>query len=280
MNILPEDVSASDVETHAVASRAEALTVALMDKDGASGEGGSAVKIRIGERFFLATAAHVIAEPNRLAVVPKIGDRCVCEFASSCSEQRNGVDLGVLEVRPQDVKELGDFVSHAHLLPRIPNTKPWNLVLVGFPSQTAIDVGAGTTVFVGGSYRLESVPEANWPNAVDLDLDARRDLLLGYPKTGTIQIAGPNKVQFAQNHSWPGSIPKPHGLSGGGIWLPCRGQMSQSGIWFPCPYLIAVQVGYFSQSNTLRGVFLDYLLKLIGENYPDTRELVDKVRKT
>ena len=96
--------------------------------------GGTAVKVQIGKRFFLATASHVIPDSHDIrALIPGAEDGFVTSFQQRLRD--DSCDVGLLELAPEDAEFLGGaFVSADEISVGFEHS-PSPVIVAGYPGQ-------------------------------------------------------------------------------------------------------------------------------------------------
>ena len=97
-------------------------------------KGGTAVKIGLGHRRFLATAAHVVPERHEIrAIVPGRAEKSVTSFTNRLRD--TSTDVALLELSHESAEQLGgSFVSAEEIHPGFDHT-PSPAIVVGYPGQ-------------------------------------------------------------------------------------------------------------------------------------------------
>ena len=166
---------------------------------------GSGVLLTIDNRYFVATAAHVMkgATSNTYVV---LGDYEVKLVGKWCSTKPTVIDLAVLELSdaPQiaELHQAYQFLTLDDLFLR-QKTLTGNYLLVGYP--------ATKTKFYGGAvhpkpYFLQA------PEATDFDLASK-----GLQRAAHLVLNATGLVVSATNPD-PHKTPDLEGISGGGVW--------------------------------------------------------------
>lgn len=283
--------SASDEEINAVVHHAHNSVMRLVDRT-ALDKGGSCVPIKIGSKFFLATAAHVIPDGHEMsAVVRRPQGRCIDNFLARHQDDRT--DVGLLELDSSDAWHLRDnFVPEDQILITLDQEEEWPVVVVGYPGvycapvfredippDAALEVRAWNAF----TYYGFTVPFSEWPNVDPLSRssDKLRDMFINYDPSD-------KEAQFEMRALHPNNAgsgmptikhrpPPPHGMSGGGVWL--ARESLKGGIWQPAALLVALQVSWKKSEGWMRGILIGEWLKLVERNYPDLKENIAAIRK-
>lgn len=245
-------------------------------------EGGSGVAVKIGERFFVATAEHIMKPNHRYEIAPRPAEGRIREFAArGCDPE---ADVAFLEVRAGDARGMENrFWPDTRLLESVDQHEEWPVVMVGYPGQFLKPIAerwSGTQVertvrCDAFTYMTATLRDADWPaGPFERGPVAERDIFLHYDPEHQLHPLRPDTVG-----SPPPSIrsapPPLKGVSGCGIWLPAH---VTSPIWQPQAFLVGIQVSYFPTQKWIRGTFIRHWLNLIARNYPDLSSEIASVR--
>lgn len=246
---------------------------------------GSAVAIQMDDRFFLATAAHIIAHDAH-AIKVLVHDQValhVDTFLASYCDVR--CDIGLLEISPSKACHF-EFLPQDRLSESMEDETSPPVIVVGFPAQFC-QIGPGMTlttedllqlVLCGAlTFHTQVLPPSTWPeegledtNGILKPLIADRDMLLEFEPEQEVTPFTPQTVGL-ENRAIACPVLDPQGLSGGGIWL-ARVAEGKGGVTFPDPLLIGLQVSWYRAKNWLRGVRIGTWLNLVREKYPGLSE--------
>lgn len=246
---------------------------------------GTCIPIRIGEHFFLSTAAHVLNTQHRLEVVPRDGsNRPIFQFKNKKIDAET--DVGLLELQQQDATRcMSSFLNEDQVLVKNTTRRTLPVAAIGYPSDfikqlSRQKISTGQYLrylaFNSFTYKGRSLPASKWPTTyyerppkrgrdVFIYLNPSPEILLSHPKRAGI---GSMKTK--------GGVPNLKGISGGGIWLLA---IKTEGIWHPHSRLIGIQVDAKQDENWLRGTLIDHWLALVEANYPALRKNISKIRR-
>jgi hypothetical protein len=248
-------------------------------------ESGSAVAIRIGDRFFLATAAHLLKERHEFIVPRRSPDENCLRSSDFLSRHCNDdADVGLLEIDPGKAQKIVDrFLPGERLLLSIPLDRKLGAVIIGYstdclsvtrqpgkmPNFELVEKGYAALVFA-----TETVPHDEWPSErLERPLKRGRDILLSYGQAPFITFEEPG--QKISGPSKPSSgAPTIKGCSGGGIWVYF---CIPSPVWRPCAKLIGLQVSYYRGPGWARGTAIGVWLDLLSRKYPDLRKEIENI---
>lgn len=166
---------------------------------------GSGVLLTIDNRYFVATAAHVVkgATSNTYVV---LGDYEVRLAGQWCSTKPTVIDLAVLELSdaPQiaELQQAYQFLTLDDLSLR-QKTLTGNFLLVGYPATK-------TKVYGGAVHPKPYFLQA--PEATDFDLASK-----GLQRGAHLVLNATGLVVSAPNPN-PHKTPDLEGISGGGVW--------------------------------------------------------------
>jgi hypothetical protein len=247
--------------------------------------GGSCVPIRLGDRFFLATAGHVIKNRARLGVGTHDGIMSyVTDFANQQTDE--DADLGFLEVSATAARQLNcAFLQESVILSRIDGRRILPVLVIGCPgalifSGPQFKVSESVTVnqkaYVSCTYQSSILPKKAWPKGLfERPFVGGRDLLIHHFVEGPMSKIHPERAGITA----PRSIakrPRPEGCSGGGIWIEFT---KANGVWRPLCKLAGIQTALLNRPLLLRGTAMSAWLRLIAKDYPDLKEVVDSINR-
>lgn len=269
----------SMLECRAVQEYVRSRVVRLVDLT-APDHGGSAIKLRVADRHFLATAAHVVPRSHEIrALIPGVADGTVTPQPDWALDE--SCDVAVLELTDDDAEKLrGNFVTTDELLIQFDHSvQP--AIVVGYPGQfihsadqqILADAVARVHDFRSITVFTETLPESEWP--ADLDRAPRHDtdVFAHFDPDPHLQMvklhdAKPEDVEVDDVHLG--------GVSGGGIWIEYQAT-SDSGIWRPDARLIGIDVSFKPRDKWLRGTLIKRCLDLVQRRYPDLHETIRAV---
>ncbi len=263
------------IQWQALADQARGFTYCVVDRT--DQKIGTAIAIRLANRFFFATAGHVIAKDHDMQILPHGSVRTsASHFADRCSDER--ADVGFIELTP-DVAHQFDFADATRLLTTIDTTTDLPTLVIGYPRQFFSSVETRLTdesslrivACNAFTYRSVLLPESQWPDNDSLvePLVARRDLLVDFHPDGQITPLAPG-VLLPEASPVNCETVDPHGLSGGGIWL--ANVEDRDGLWISDIRLIGLQTGWYEEKGWLRGVRIQTWLDMVRTRYADLAE--------
>lgn len=220
---------------------------------------GSGVGIQVGSRFFVATAGHNLCgfadESIALVHLDRLSsERFSFETRWPPSSARDvQPDIGFLEL-PASVALQSDkrFLSIDEIRPGFSH---WggNVLLVGYPSESV-----PRALVERGLFRLEAMAfTTSKVEPYEYALDPTLDIGLEYRDSALVARDGSQMP-----------TPKPHGLSGAGVWSfpPPR----KSGVWSPSDsMLLGIQRSWLQHSHIVVCTQVQHWLRLIAEKCPD-----------
>jgi len=275
----------AQIKEKALASQAHGSTYRLVDLTDGS-RGGTVVAVNIGNRFFLATAKHVIPESHRFQVVLRNETTGPTDFVAH--HVHPTLDVGLLEVAQKDVPVFGDtFVPANRIQPLANQDGNYDVTVIGYPAKLGRLVDRHPISRAEMLERYEwsaltfhsfALPPPEWPPASEclppvpvpgIDIfvsyyDQEETMHLLHPKTAGII---PPAIH--------GSPPPPRGISGGGIWLLNSRDLNE--VWRPTALLHAIQSG-LCKPAWLRGVLIGAWLQIVDDHYPDVRAELQSIR--
>lgn len=239
------------------------LTPDPRGSEGAAQLAGTCVFLRIADKHFLVTAAHVadIAFKHGLpfAVPRKAGQAAfplLLNFDAGYYSEPD--DISVLELDALTTSELKGF--HEFLVINDFDPRPLHpdagLVVYGCPAQ----------FFSIDDQQLMHVESLGWittqVRGPRKDEWKHRDLILRY-----------DPVAHDLEHK-TGTTPRPSGLSGCGIWRVADSAYRPRDTFHPQPRLVGIETSFFRKDRVLAGTSISRVLDLIAGNYPDLRKAI------
>jgi len=264
----------SSIEEHALHQHIRRRTVRLIDLTDQSA-GGSAVTVKLGNRYFLATAAHVIPPNHEIEVLVGAGEvKNVGRFSARHINEED--DVGLLELDESAAEEINrDFTEAKQLLPRIDQSNRWCATLVGYPSQTidTVERPAGNTLFRTHSFSpltliTSIVPPNEWPQRLSFLRREPRydcDFFVTFDPQTTVYRQDLTNIDCADSPAPVDSV-QLEGMSGCGIWLD---RTLDDQVWRPEPILAGIDTGVLAKSGCARGTQIGRWLALVVENYSE-----------
>ena len=265
------------IQWEALIQQARRFTYCLIDE---TEQGiGSAIAVHLGERFFLATAKHVIDNNHDLKILARDSLVPVTSsdfMARHCDEQ---LDVGLLELN-SNAADRFDFTDGTRLLAEIDIEGELPAIVVGYPGQfirsAETQIAENIELHINRCdvlmYRSVVLPQSEWPDddLLPNPLSRDRDILLDYHWEPRIRHVPPNTsvidVSAVDCHRLD-----PRGMSGGGIWL-AQVEERSGGLRFPDVRLIGIQTGWYEQDGWLKGHRIGGWLDMVHSVYPDLRE--------
>lgn len=241
------------------------FTAGLLIFENQSVNVGSGTCIKIGERFFIATAAHNLSgfRDDQIAIArsTRISSDFVRFLArhSTSGDSSDLIDLGWIELNSSDAKNLGkDFLSLDDLELGVSHRSQSKVVVAGHPADR-VDQEQFPLI------NLECVTlmcNLLLPSQASLPKNADRDVVVDYQEMGVDSKSG---RAFR--------TPPANGLSGGGIWLV---SMESSGVWDPSSTrLIAVERSWDRATRQVFGTQIQHWLMLLRASLPELQESLD-----
>ena len=241
-------------------------TVAIIGmKEGNPRENGSGICIKYEDRYFIATAAHVLApyKLNEIILVhtpePKKQTKefPLLNYGWEGGGKKDALDIGWIEISGKIVELLGkQFLTVDDVKPGVNFVESQYVMLHGFPTVLKeMEIFSKQSGFL----KLNAVTYISSTISTEtIDKDPSIDLAMSYPKT----VSFNNKTQINSEVD---------GFSGGGMWLT---DMGEDKIWVPSKHckLIGIQYAWkknqYVVGNQIQHL-LDELKKWIKKNpYP------------
>lgn len=269
----------------ALAEQTRRFTYCLIDNTGET-KVGTAVAIQLGDRFFLATTAHLIENAREIkALVREQIAHGVSDFVAKYYD--NQFDVGLLEISSSD-SHYFEFLSQASICETIEDEQKLPVMVVGFPGQFCksgkpINLTAENLFRV---VRCESItfnthllPRSEWPSdglpdehGMCKQLIDGCDMIIDYQPEHKIRPFTP-KTTGTVNPPVECSSLDPRGISGGGIWWAQTAE-NKEGFIYPDTRLIGLQLGWHPTRNWLRGIRVRAWLDFVRKQYPDLRNVL------
>lgn len=246
---------------------------------------GTCIPIRIGDRYFLATAAHVLSTNLKLDVIPRCDTKApISKFKNKFADDE--ADVGLLELYQADATRCRDsFLHEDQILVGLGTRRLLPVAATGYPSDFIKQVGQVEVVrgryldllaLSSLTYRGHTLQASKWPTGyyerppkrgrdIFVHLHPKEEVTLSHPKR-----AGIGSLKATMD------MPSLRGISGGGIWLMT---IKSDGVWRPHCSLIGIPVDAKQDENWLRGTLIDRWLALIETNYPALRKNVARIRR-
>jgi hypothetical protein len=234
--------------------------------EAATGDRGSGVCVRIGGRFFVATAAHVVpgAPATRYAVLtPVTGDGVlrVIGAGSRGGRRHDRHDVAWLELHPRAAADSGRKFLELERIAPYRNGEGDQLWVVGSPAH---DFDRGTRDG-RDSYTANA---SAWPTR------SASDGLAESERADRLLVAWPEKIP-GYGHDIE-RYPEPRGISGGGVWA--SNAQFHGEAWRPeTMQLVAIEFATYGERNARRLVCqqIHVWLEMLAEDIP---ELADVIR--
>jgi hypothetical protein len=260
------------IQWQALADQARKFTYCLIDRT--DQKIGTVIAIRLAQRFFFATARHMIENDHDIEVLSRARmESAVSHFvARHYSEQ---LDIGLFELAPDNADRF-EFADTTRLHTETEADKDLPILVVGYPSQfirsAEICLNSENRLRFcqcdAFTYRSVVLPQSEWPDNGSLwePLVPERDLLVDFEPEPRIRPLPPGVLlPDASPVDCPEVSPK--GLSGGGIWL--ANVEDRNGLWISDIRLQGIQTGWYEQKGWLRGVRIEVWLNMVRTKYPD-----------
>jgi hypothetical protein len=270
-------MKAKPVEERALHAHIRRRTVRLLDFTDKS-EGGSGVTVRLGHRFFVATAAHVIPEDHDIRILD--GSDQIDTFENWQLDKEN--DVGFLELS-SDTADFIDREFSTNIMLRVEQTEDWATTLIGYPGQNieTQESVRGQVLYRRHNFHTltlvsELIPTSDWPKAGEFRRRAPEDDTDVFVR---FDVHGHLIEEDLTDLDQPG-VPKQAGdvllagMSGCGIWLD---QYYDNGIWRAEPALFAIQTGANASQQWARGTQLKNWLQLVVQGYSDLTRIADQL---
>lgn len=244
--------------------------------------GGSGFLLSFDDRYFVATAEHVIRNDHQYAILMREpSGRFIDVTAKHTDVQR---DVGILQLDAESIDELlrrgHCFLGAEHLyIGRYPHIR-LPVRVTGFPSDKETRevkgrrISSTTTIhrIAYGSLNFDTfaLPQHRWPRLSPESRKIRRahDIFCSWdPDDKGTQLNLENLLDEPIMRRF-GEMTL-SGISGGGIWMPYE-DTSNGNIYTPAALLVGVQTSYSEggRRKWLRGSRTKSLIQLLEKHYP------------
>ena len=254
--------------TRAMTQYLEDRVVAIVLDSQQSPRIGTGTCIQVGERFFVATAAHVLTghgageirlvtqrdEHDGLVEIVGMGRRGGGEY--------DKVDIAWIELDPRSAARLPKkFIQVHSLRPYCRHLDSDLVFLLGFPSARVV-----SERMPDGRQWLDFQPVGRTTLEFEEQPVIGRDeydFFLRYPDRGVSDMDGK-----------PVAASDPHGVSGATVWAV---EINEHRIWLPeRARVIGIQHSW-SRGKWLRATQVQHWLRLLSEDVPQLRPLIDPI---
>lgn len=234
--------------------------------------------VQIKQRLFVATVSHSIDNvdhPSRYVLTTKSGHphpNSKKIVLKAIAKDNKRPDIGLIELNAEMFREFHGLASIS--TPRISIAPPEGQLasLMGTPSETVkihpLDnekwgISGTMSGFTTVAVNIDECPELK---RLATPLDSNVDLLVRYPNSSP---------DIRDDAGVKTDLPKPHGLSGGGLWIH---NSQQRDLWLPenCQ-LVGIQSSWFPDAGYVRLTRISHWLDLVYSNYPDLRDSIDNI---
>ncbi|MBN2588226.1 MAG: hypothetical protein JXA96_00055 [Sedimentisphaerales bacterium] len=271
----PKSESIADqIQWDALRHQASRFTYCLIDETKLGI--GTAIAVKLEQRFFFVSAKHLIDNNHDLQILPRnslVPVKSPDFKAKHCHEL---LDVGFIELNA-NVSNQFDFVDGTQLLEEIDIETELPTLVIGYPSQfirsSKIQITSKEDLLTHRCdalvYRSIVLPKSEWPNNSSLcnSLECGTDILVDFKSEPRIKCLSPNTFSIDGQQVDCAKI-NPEGMSGGGIWL-ASVKEHNSGVRQSDARLIGIQTGYYNNIGLLKGLRIGVWLKMVKTAYPD-----------
>jgi hypothetical protein len=255
----------NNIKYKALSQQASGRTYRLIDMTDTSC-GGTVIAINIDNRYFFATAAHVIQKDHRYRIVLRNKTE-PAPLESYLSRKINiEADVGLLEI-PKEKKHLIDsWLAVSDICTNFDQSKNNNVIVVGYPGQyikqtPEIQITEQDylefQICSSLCYGSFTLPIGKWPSeGLSSQPVEGQDIFVDFDSKGDMFTSPPNSVNISPANSM--QCPELGGMSGGGIWLL---ESENDPIWKPSVKLIGIQHSV-KKDQWMRGTLIDCWLSL------------------
>lgn len=250
---------------------------------------GSGVLIKLGNSYFIATAAHVIKQNHSITLVPEYGKSPIQHFKSFGICEDN--DIGFIEIYSEDIYKLSEqiFTALNRISFKMDLSSEFGVFVIGYPSECHTHRNLSHVsehIFHANTFETVIIPSHNWPSFDDIILEKpmnmNTDLYMDYDPINGIVVLDTVGSNMHTTNLPNLSPPNPEGMSGGGIWSCSCKILKNSGIFSPESYLLGIETSYCKSKNWMRGTRISTWCDLIRNHYSKDKmimESLDKIEK-
>lgn len=252
-------------------------TYVLLDVSSGA-EGASAVPVRIGQRYFFATAGHVLSCGSPLHVLTEHRHVSLPESKRNYVKSGKEHDYGYVELVPSELIPVDHWLDLEDLQPTIDFAHTAHVVVSGWPTEWYSAAGRAEKIAHVNCAWSVLRPPRDWPEADVLGYKPAPEehVYVEYPGEEATLTMTPSDIN-ADAWSVQSEPVYPVGMSGGGIWLvPEPG--GSSSVWRPHASLIGIQASLLSVNRLLHGNRIGLWLDLVAGDYPDVHDEITAIR--
>lgn len=235
-------------------------------KGGEPYEIGSGTCVKIGSRYLIATAAHVIKQYSnseiRIVHTDEPNSNSITIInRGAVLDKKAGLDIAWLEIDPKSIGIFQKkFITLDRLTPNLGSVSDDIVFVYGFPAKLVDKARLSKKMFQATpiGYTTTTKEITKWP--IDKNLD--RHILLDWPQFGNISANTGTQID----------LPEPYGISGGGIW---KININNGGIWSPenaC--MIGIEYSWKEEERWLCGNQIQHWIQLIKKDIPELSEFI------
>lgn len=243
-------------------------TVRILDFTDKSA-GGTGVKIVLKEKYFVATAAHVIPKSHEIRLLVKGSSNVFIRNFLDWKTQED-IDLGLLEISSSDAELLGgEFVHATEICVEFPFEEKWLVVVCGYPGQmigisderNGVDIER-TYDFRPMAFFTGTLSRESWPTeSSNREIVDDAELFIRFEENAPCERINFGEATPSLNATDLAPF-RPAGMSGGGIWSDSRPRGTE--IWSPQPLLLAIQSSVSVKAKWMRGSRISKWAELAG----------------
>lgn len=222
---------------------------------------GSGVLVQLNSHYFVATAAHNIANCSASQIIIAHEDQysthrpAIINMNATPGNDNDKIDVGYIEIDIATARTFTkDFLTEGRLEKNYDHCKDDWACMAGCPAELVPQEPAKRGHLFGNAITIWCDPclRAEWPE----DVDEQRDIVLDYTKKGIFLEAG----REIKN-------PNPEGFSGAGIWR-VPPNPTEGSVWSPeSSKLIGLQKSWLPRSRKLFGTQIPYWLNFVSSDY-------------
>ncbi len=264
----------SRMEEKALHQHIRRRTVRLLDLTDKSA-GGSAVTVQLGERFFLATAAHVIPPNHEIRVlVGEADEENIGQFKARHVNEED--DVGLLELDESTAGAIdSEFTGYEQLPIHFDQSSRWCATLIGYPGMSVVsederdgDILRRTHSFATFSLVTNIIPFGEWPKRASFQRrppSEESDIFVEFKPETTVYHQDWTDLDRPDTPA-PEDEVRLEGMSGCGIWLD---RARDDGVWRSEPSLAGIDTGVCPSQGWARGTQIAHWLALVCEHYKE-----------
>ena len=242
---------------------------------------GSGTCVRIGDHFFIATAAHVFRDlqhneiyDDDLWIVhsqqPTLDRPAIIATGLEGGGNYDPVDVAWIELDHVTANGMNKtFLTLDRIRSRVDHAGDDLIALNGYPGSFTLESDDGTVFAQSMSFVGGTIPPKDWPESEFEDLHCIAEdyfLLAAFPPEGNYLVTG-------QHYQ----VPDPHGMSGGGLWQIPANPTKPEEVWSTKQArLVGINLEWKQDNPWVVANQMQHWLQLVAEDFPDITEEIEQ----